>query len=51
MTDYDAASAFDWVLASLSILTCAQVGLPCLAGTFMFNLLQTMKFHLMTAFE
>lgn len=51
MTDYDAASAFDWVLASLSILTCAQVGSPCLAGTFMFNLLQTMKFHLMTAFE
>jgi hypothetical protein len=50
MTDYDTSSAFDRVLASLSIITCQRVGLPCNAGTFMFYLLRYMSFHLVTGF-
>jgi hypothetical protein len=50
MTDYDATVAFDHVLAGLSILTCQCMGLPRIAGLFMFHLLQNMSFHLMTGF-
>lgn len=46
--DFDASAAFDRVLAGLSILTCQRVGLPRIAGLFMFNLLHDMSFHLIT---
>jgi hypothetical protein len=50
LTDYDVTAAFDRVLTGLSIVTCQRVGLPCIAGTFMFNLLKDMSFHLITGF-
>jgi hypothetical protein len=50
MMDYDATAAFDRVLAGLSIITCQHMGLPYIAGTFMFQLLRKMNFHLMTGF-
>jgi len=50
LSDYDATAAFDRVLAGLSIVTCQRVGLPRIAGTFMFNLLKEMKFYLVTGF-
>jgi hypothetical protein len=49
-TDFDASAAFDRVLAGLSIATCERVGLPRIAGLFMYNLLHNMKFHLITGF-
>jgi hypothetical protein len=50
LTDYDATSAFDRVLATLSIVTSCHVGLPQIAGIFMFNLLREMSFSLITGF-
>lgn len=50
MTDYDATAAFDWVLHTLSIITCHQLGLPHNACSFMFQLLQNMEFFLLTGF-
>lgn len=50
LTDYDATAAFDRVLTGLSIITCQCVGLPCIAGNFMFHLLKHMSFHLITGF-
>jgi hypothetical protein len=50
MTDYDASLAFDRVIASLSIIMCQRVGLPRIAGTFMFHLLRNMSFHLVAGF-
>jgi len=38
------------MIAGVSIATCERVGLPRIAGCFMFNLLQQMKFHLITCF-
>jgi len=51
LTDFDASAAFDRVIASLSIITCRRVGLPIIAGHFMFNLLKNMHFHLVTGFS
>jgi hypothetical protein len=48
---YHATAAFDRVLAGLSIISCQQMGLPYIAGAFMFHLLQQMSFHLMTGFS
>jgi hypothetical protein len=48
LTDFDATS--DRVLVALSIATCKRVGLPIVAGHFMFLLLKHMQFHLMTGF-
>jgi len=50
MTDYDAMAAFDRVIAGLSIATCNRVGLPRIAGYFMFYLLKFMSFNLVTGF-
>jgi hypothetical protein len=50
LTDFDATAAFDRVIAGLSITTCQRVGLPRIAGYFMFHLLCQMKFHLITGF-
>jgi hypothetical protein len=50
LTDFDATAAFDRVINGLSIVTCQRVGFPRIAGYFMFNLLQKMKFHLITGF-
>jgi hypothetical protein len=50
MTDYNATAAFDRVLAGLSVITCQRVGLPRVAGSFMFHLLKEMSFHLITGF-
>jgi len=43
-------AAFDRVLAGLSVVMCQQVGLPQIAGLFMFYLLQHISFHLITSF-
>lgn len=48
ITDYDAITAFNRALASLSIVTCQQMGLPHIADHFMYNLLHHTSFHLMT---
>lgn len=50
LTDFDAVAAFDRVIAGVSIATCQRVGLPRVAGYFMFHLLKQMKFHLITGF-
>lgn len=50
LTDYNATSAFDRVLANLSILPNRRVGLPQIARTFMYNLLWEMSFSLITGF-
>jgi hypothetical protein len=50
LTDYDATATFDRVLGSLSVVTCQRIGLPRVAGHFMFNLLKGMSFHLVTGF-
>lgn len=50
LTDFDATAAFDRVIAGLSIVTCQRVGLPRVAGCFMFHLLRQMSFHLVTGF-
>jgi len=50
LTDFDATAAFDRVIAGLPIATCKHVGLPIIAGHFMFHLLKHMKFHLVTGF-
>jgi len=50
LTDFDATAAFNRVIAGLSIITCERVGLPRIAGKFMFLLLRHMKFHLITGF-
>lgn len=50
MSDFDATAVFDWVLSSLSIVTCQRLGLPKAAGLFMHNLLSNMQFDLITGF-
>jgi len=50
LTNFDATAAFDRVIAGLSIITCKRLGLPLVAGYFMFNLLKNMHFHLVTGF-
>lgn len=50
LTDFDAMAAFDRVIAGLSVVTCHHVGLPRIAGCFMFHLLRQMPFHLVTGF-
>jgi hypothetical protein len=50
LTDFDAKAAFDRVIAGLSVVTCKGVGLPIIAGHFMFHLLKHMTFHLVTGF-
>jgi hypothetical protein len=50
LTDFDTTAAFDLVLAGLSIATCQRMGLPFIAGHFMFDLLKNMNFHLVTGF-
>jgi len=50
LTDYDATSAFDRVLAGLLTVTCQRLVLPRAAGNFMFNLLNEMSFYLVTGF-
>jgi len=50
LTDFDAKAAFDRVIAGLSVVTCKRVGLPIIAGHFMFHLLKHMTFHLVTGF-
>jgi hypothetical protein len=48
LTEFDATAAFDRVLAGLSIATCQRVGLPRVAGSFMFHVLRQMSFYLVT---
>ena len=48
MTDNDNATAFDYILPTLSIVTCHQLGLPKSAALFIFTLLWTMSFKLGT---
>ncbi len=50
MTDYDAATAFDRVLHTMSIIVCRRLGLPPNTSLFMYNLLHNMEFHLITGF-
>jgi len=50
LTDFDATAAFDRVLVGLSIAMCKRIGLPIIAGHFMFLSLKHMHFHLMTGF-
>ncbi len=50
LTDYDATAAFDHVIAALSIVTRQRVGLPRVAGYFMYDLLKHMSFNLVTGF-
>jgi hypothetical protein len=50
LTDYDATAAFDRAIAGVSIVSCKLMGLPLIAGHFMFNLLKNMQFHLVTGF-
>jgi hypothetical protein len=50
MTDFDATAAFDRVLSGISIVTCQCLGLPKTAGIFIYNLLSTMQFDLITGF-
>jgi hypothetical protein len=50
LTDFDAKAAFDRVITGLSVATCKRVGLPIIAGHFMFHLLKHMTFHLVTGF-
>jgi hypothetical protein len=51
LTNYDAAAAFNRILAGLASITCHQVGLPHIAGNVMFQLLKQMSFHLVTGFS
>jgi len=48
LTDYVTTAAFDRVLVGISAITCQRVGLPRIAGYFMFYLLKNMKFNLIT---
>jgi len=50
LNDFDATATFNRDIAGLSIVTCKRVGLPIIAGHFMFNLLKNMHFHLVTGF-
>ncbi len=50
LTDFDATAAFDRVLAGLSIVTSQWMGLTCIAGIFMYQLLYNMSFNLITGF-
>jgi hypothetical protein len=50
LTIYDATAAFDWVLHSMSIITCRRLGLPRPAYLFIYNLLHNMEFHIATGF-
>jgi hypothetical protein len=50
LTDFDASATFDRVLAGLSIVTSQRVGLPRIAGYFVFNLLKDMSFDLITGY-
>jgi hypothetical protein len=50
LTDFDATAAFDRVLAGLSIVTSQRMGLPRVAGIFMYQLLYNMSFNLITGF-
>jgi hypothetical protein len=40
LTVYDALAAFDHVIAGLAMITCQRMGLPCIAGLFMYSLLK-----------
>jgi hypothetical protein len=44
LTNFDATAAFDRVIAGLSITTCERVGLPRVAGHFMYQL-KTELYH------
>jgi hypothetical protein len=48
MTDYDATAAFDRVLHAMSIITCRRFGMPQTACLFIYNLLHSMEFHVVT---
>lgn len=50
MTDYDATVAFDWVLHSVTILTCQCLGMPKSASMLLYNLLHNMEFHVITGY-
>jgi len=50
LMEFDASAAFDCVLAGISIITCERVGLPRVAGKFMFSLLKDVNFKLITGF-
>lgn len=50
LKDFDTTAVFDRVVAGMLITTCQRVGLPRIAGHFMFQLLHQMKFHLITGF-
>jgi len=50
LSDFDVTAAFDRVIAGISIITCERVGLPRSADIFMYQLLQKMRFHLITGF-
>lgn len=51
MTDYDATATYDRVLHSMSIITCRCLCLPMNACMFMYRLLQSMEYHLVTGFK
>jgi hypothetical protein len=48
MTDYDATAVFDLVLHAMAIVTCRRFGMPHNACLFIYNLLHTMEFHVIT---
>jgi hypothetical protein len=50
LIDFDATAAFDRFLAGLSIVTSQRMGLPRIAGIFMYQLLYNMSFNLITGF-
>jgi len=50
LTDFDASATFGRVLAGMSIVTSQRVGLPRIAGYFVFNLLKDMSFDLITGY-
>jgi hypothetical protein len=51
MLDYDAKAAFDRVISSITYVACQRLGLPCIAGTLMHNLLHDMSFHVVAGFR
>ncbi len=48
MTDYNATAAFDRVLHAMTIVTCRRFGMPHNACLFIYNLLHTTEFHVIT---
>jgi hypothetical protein len=51
MLDYDAKAAFDRVISSITYVACQRLGLPCIAGTLMHNLLHDMSFHVVAGVQ